>query len=58
MNKVKNYKQQLEAELTGLCEDILALVEDYLMPNTQSDEAKVFFHKMKADYFRYIAEFA
>ena len=34
VNKVKNYKQQLEAELTGLCEDILALVEDYLMPNT------------------------
>ena len=44
--------------MTGLCEDILALVEDYLMPNSQSDEAKVFFNKMKADYFRYIAEFA
>ena len=28
------------------------------MPNSQSDEAKVFFNKMKADYFRYIAEFA
>jgi len=28
------------------------------MPNSQSDEARVFFNKMKADYFRYIAEFA
>ena len=44
--------------MTGLCQDILDLVDDFLMPNSESDEAKVFFNKMKADYFRYIAEFA
>ena len=31
---------------------------EFLVPNSQSDEAKVFFNKMKADYFRYKAEFA
>ena len=34
VNKVKHYKEQLETELTGLCQDILDLVEDYLMPNS------------------------
>ena len=34
------------------------LLDEYLVPNSQSDEAKVFFNKMKADYYRYIAEFA
>ena len=28
------------------------------MPNSTTDEGKVFFNKMKADYHRYIAEFA
>jgi 14-3-3 protein epsilon len=29
-----------------------------LIPKTMTDEAKVFFHKMKGDYYRYIAEYA
>ena len=58
MQKVKNYKHKIEMELTDICQDILNLIEDHLVPNSQSDEAKVFFNKMKADYFRYKAEFA
>ena len=34
------------------------MVEDCLIPNSNSDEAKVFFFKMKADFLRYIAEFS
>ena len=55
---MKNYKQQIETELTSTCQDILDLVEDCLIPNSNSDEAKVFFFKMKADFLRYIAEFS
>ena len=44
--------------MTEICQDILDLLEEFLVPNSQSDEAKVFFNKMKADYFRYKAEFA
>ena len=34
------------------------MLDEFLVPNSQTDEAKVFFNKMKADYYRYIAEFA
>ena len=55
---MKNYKQQIETELTSICQDILDLLEDTLVPNSHSDDAKVFFFKMKADFLRYIAEFS
>ena len=58
VQKVKTYKSTIENELTGKCQEILDLVEDNLLPNSNSDEAKVFFYKMKADFLRYIAEFA
>ena len=58
VQKVKNYKQQIETELTSICQDILDLLEDTLVPNSHSDDAKVFFFKMKADFLRYIAEFS
>ena len=58
VQKVKNYKGTIETELTGICQDILDLVEDTLIPHNHSDEAKVFFHKMKADFLRYIAEYS
>jgi len=34
------------------------LLEQYLIPHTNSEEAQVFFYKMKGDYYRYIAEYA
>ena len=58
VEKVKHYKQAIEEELTKVCQDILALLEQHLIPQATSDEAKVFFHKMKGDYYRYIAEYA
>ena len=56
--KVILYKQQIEKELTEICEDLLALIKNHLIANSTSDEARVFFLKMKADYYRYIAEYA
>ena len=58
VEKVKNYKRQIEEELTRICQDILALLEQHLIPKTKSEEAQVFFYKMKGDYYRYIAEYA
>ena len=37
--------------------DVLRLLDDPLIPNSKSAEAKVFFLKMKGDYFRYLGEF-
>merc|ERR1712083_1025545 len=36
---------------------ILGLLDSNLIPKTTSEESKVFYLKMKADYYRYIAEF-
>ncbi|KAF3907758.1 hypothetical protein AA313_de0209719 [Arthrobotrys entomopaga] len=55
---IKEYRQKIEAELAGICEDILAVLDKHLIPSAQSGESKVFYHKMKGDYHRYLAEFA
>lgn len=44
--------------MTAICQEILDLLTDFLIPNTQSGEGKTFFYKMKADYYRYIAEYS
>jgi len=55
---VSNYKSKVETELNNICEDILKLLTDNLIPKADGAEAKVFYLKMKADYYRYLAEFA
>lgn len=55
---IKEYRQKIEAELTKICEDILQVLADHLIPSAQSGESKVFYFKMKGDYYRYLAEFA
>ena len=44
--------------MTEICDDLLKLISDHLLANSTSDEARVFFQKMKADYHRYIAEYS
>jgi 14-3-3 protein epsilon len=50
------YKGRIENELATLCQKIIKNIDTYLIPRATEPEAKVFYHKMKADYFRYIAE--
>jgi hypothetical protein len=35
----------------------LSLSQNELIPNSDSEEGKVFYYKMKGDYHRYLAEF-
>ncbi|KAF4750720.1 hypothetical protein FOZ62_006230, partial [Perkinsus olseni] len=53
----KGYREKVEAELQEICDTILQLLDKYLIPSSQSGESKVFYYKMKGDYYRYIAEF-
>merc|ERR1712107_165235 len=46
-----------EGELDSICNQILELLNGNLLEKASTDESKVFYHKMKADYYRYIAEF-
>ncbi|CAE7407757.1 unnamed protein product [Symbiodinium natans] len=53
----KEYCTKVANELQKICDTILGLLSDKLIPNASSGESKVFYQKMKADYYRYIAEF-
>jgi 14-3-3 protein epsilon len=39
-----------------ICQDILDVLDEFLMPKAESGDAKVFYHKMRGDYHRYLAE--
>jgi len=54
----KEYCGKVEAELQKICDTILGLLDGNLISKASSDESKVFYQKMKADYWRYIAEFS
>merc|ERR1719217_1510319 len=58
LGQVKAYKAKVEEELNKICNDILQLLEKDLIKESLQPEPKVFYQKMKADYFRYLAEFA
>lgn len=60
---IREYRAKIEKELTDLCNDVLSLIDDHLIPSVPDDspnmcEAKVFYYKMKGDYLRYLAEVA
>merc|ERR1712187_680384 len=54
----KEYCSKVEAELQKICDTILGLLDSNLIAKASTGESKVFYQKMKADYFRYIAEFS
>ena len=51
------YKANVEAELTEICNRILDLLKNHLEDRCSAGESKVFYKKMKGDYWRYLAEF-
>ena len=55
---VRSYRSQIEKELKEICADILGLLDKHLIPHAGTGESKVFYYKMKGDYYRYLAEFA
>lgn len=57
-DKIVSYKEKVEKELCSNCDDILDLLDTNLIPNSDDSEAKVFYYKMKGDYYRYLAEIA
>jgi len=55
--KVKEYSAKIEKELHDISNDVLDVLNNHLIKHAQSDEASVFYYKMKGDYYRYMAEF-
>ncbi|KAL4825020.1 hypothetical protein H8958_012277 [Nasalis larvatus] len=69
---IKDYREKVESELRSICTTVLMLgsyqtmelgniqelLDKYLIANATNPESKVFYLKMKGDYFRYLAEVA
>lgn len=53
-----DYRQKVESELNKICQEILTLLSDKLLTRTTDSESRVFYFKMKGDYYRYISEFS
>lgn len=53
-SQIQAYRRKIEGELEQICSDILEIIKNELIPNSDSEEGKVFYYKMKGDYHRYI----
>ncbi len=55
---LKEIKNKVEDEMRKICDDIQSVLDKYLIPHSIDSENKVFYLKLKGDYFRYRAEFS
>ncbi|KAJ7387668.1 hypothetical protein OS493_001006 [Desmophyllum pertusum] len=53
---VTGYREKIEKEIQDISAGILELLDNHLIPHAETDDSKVFFHKMKGDYYRYLTE--
>ncbi|XP_044772614.1 14-3-3 protein beta/alpha-like [Neomonachus schauinslandi] len=54
----REHREKTEAELQDICNDVQELLDKHLIPSATQPESKVFYLKMKGDYFRYLSEVA
>ena len=52
----REYRTKVEGEVQMICNTALGIVDQCLIPKS-TGESKAFYLMMKADYYRYIAEF-
>ena len=56
---IDSYLEKIEGELSTLCNEVLTLLDEALIPNakkSENHESVVFYFKMKGDYYRYLVE--
>jgi 14-3-3 protein epsilon len=55
--KLTELRSRLVVELDGYCKELIALTDSKLLPSAADATTKVFYEKLKADYYRYSVEF-
>ena len=55
---IRLVKNSIEKELNEICNEIQLIIDKYLVPSATDSETKVFFLKLKGDYYRYKCEYA
>ena len=53
---VRNYREKIEKEIQLSCKHVIDVITEKILPTLSDPESKVFFHKLKGDYYRYMAE--
>ena len=57
MEIIKNYKNIIEKDILDICKNVITLINNFLLTKAVIDESKMFYLKMKGDYYRYLCEF-
>ena len=57
MEIIKNYKNIIEKDILDICKNVISLINNFLLTKAVIDESKMFYLKMKGDYYRYLCEF-
>ena len=57
MEIIKNYKNIIEKDILEICKNVITLINNFLLTKAVIDESKMFYLKMKGDYYRYLCEF-
>jgi len=57
VEKIKIYAAKIDKELNDIVSDVMNVIDKHLIPHATGEESKVFYYKMKGDYYRYKAEF-
>lgn len=53
---IEDYKNKVVDEMQDICDQVKLVIDTHFVAKADNPESLVFFHKMKADYFRYMAE--
>ncbi|XP_052784335.1 14-3-3 protein sigma-like [Mya arenaria] len=54
--KVQAYVDNINHEVWGICKCIIELLDQHIIPANDTKDDRAFYLKMKADYYRYMAE--
>ena len=57
VENIHEVKANLKKELDQICEQIQNIIDKFLLPKASDSETKVFYLKLKGDYYRYKCEF-
>lgn len=57
LKDITDFMNDVEKELIDVCMEILNLLSTYLIPGARDGAQKVFYWKLKGDYYRYVCEF-
>jgi 14-3-3 protein epsilon len=44
--RIRDYRHKVETELSKICDDILNIIDEHLIPSSSSGESMVFYYKM------------